>query len=851
MRAAHASRLLGAALAAAVLAPAAVPAAASAAAETWPALNTATVFPDSTRPGDAPAAAEILAARGEAEGVQIAVRPDTALTVTPTVGDLTGPGVIPASRIQVYRVGYVRLSRPSTGVGALHGDGRYPDPLIPADGPVTIPGGETTPFYVLIDVPAEAPAGAYTGQVDLGPAGVVPLAVEVAPVTADRDGYPIVARLHVGNLAAAHGVEEDDPRFVRGLYDDLLPMLRAHGVSPGRAPMTTPKVDSLTGTLDFTNTLLGSRIRRDDNLRSFLAMGFTAVEVPFLPNFPAYGGVEDREYRQDAKRRATARSLSERYAEVIGRTYSLVVDEPRAEEYPAVNRAAAQLRSAQPSVPVMVTEAPTAHAVRTIGASVDIWTPPLWDLFKDPQGAARVTQQGKRLWWYTYGSDTQRYTPNVLIDKPTTEPRVLGWLAQKHGVQGFFYWGLNNWGGKSFTSPAVDPWYLSHTKAEVACGGRVREVGGNGEASLIWPGPGPERPAYGSLRLEALRDGAEDHSLLARLQAVDPALHARITEGVARPFTGTTDGEDGDACGDYARPGYLPVVETDPAALDAARQTMLARFSGKPLATLTGRVTTRATTESARAIRAQGTRTVGVPAAVVRFGTLETLTGPDGRWTLTGVPAAAGTLRVSRDADGAVDPVSVAVSRETIAAGGRVEVPPLPASTGRPVIGPGLGAFRATRAPARVRNVRGGLTLTVSNRYNARGESAFDAGGTTPSAEALYVRGKAGKPARNWSGYRYLDMTVQVTRNARPGQRWYLIVTPGGHYTNSRNLAVGRRLQNVRVDLRRPHPKKGRMRGMGDVRYLRFGLQSALPKAWRGGHAPTVGLRITNLRLVR
>ena len=144
---------------------------------------------------------------------------------------------------------------------------------------------------------------------------------------------------------------------------------------------------------------------------------------------------------------------------------------------------------------------------------MDIWAPPIWDLFKVPKGVANVRAAGKRVWWYTYGSDTQRYTPNVLIDKPTTEPRVMGWLAAKEGVQGFFYWGLNNWGGDAYHSPWDDPWYLSHTKAADTCG-RGGAIGGNGEASLLYPTGDPSDPAIGSLRLEALRDGAEDNSLL-------------------------------------------------------------------------------------------------------------------------------------------------------------------------------------------------------------------------------------------------------------------------------------------------------------------------------------------------
>ena len=94
-------------------------------------------------------------------------------------------------------------------------------------------------------------------------------------------------------------------------------------------------------------------------------------------------------------------------------------------------------------------------------------------------------------------------------------------------------------------------------------------------------------------------------------------------------------------------------------------------------------------------------------------------------------------------------------------------------------------------------------------------------------------------------------MTVQVLKNAKPGERWALIVTPGGHFTNSRAVVLGRKLQHVRIDLRGRHPQKGFMKRMNDVQYVRFGVQSALPANWRGNHRPTVRLKITDMVLVK
>lgn len=831
------------------LAAAISPAVASAGVETWPATPGDQVFPASTRPADAAAGPVISAARDEYEGAQVAIRSEVTLDITPAVSDLTGPGTIPAAAVELLRVGYVRLRRTSTGVDALQGDGRYPDPLFPIRGPLKVPAGETTSIYALVHVPADAPAGHYAGTLDLGTAGTVPLAVDVAPVTANRDGYAIVARLNQVQLARASGVSEDDPRLVSGIYDRLLPMLRAHGVSPGKPPQTSPKVDPASWALDYSDSPFGTA--RQTNLKAFFAMGFPAVEVPFLPNFPQSGG-EDRSFSQEGKRRTAARDFAAAFAPVAGTTFALPVDEPNARTYAQLNRAAAQLASARPRIPVLATEAPHPDALKAIGRSVDIWAPPIWDLFKVPKGVAAVRAQGKRVWWYTYGSDTQRYTPNVLIDKPATEPRVMGWLAAKEGVEGFFYWGLNNWGGANYHSPWDNPWYLSHTRAADTCG-PGGEVGGNGEASLIYPSGDPSDPAIGSLRLEALRDGAEDHSLLRILQRADPGFYRHVMAGVSTPYTGRSEGGRETGCADDGRPAYLPVVETDPTAVDGARRAVLARLSAVRLPTLTGTVTFGAalTSRSRPATR----RVVGlagkpVPGAVVRFGSFSTVADARGRWTLSNVSPSAGTLTVSRDPAGRLDPARIPIGAATLAQPGaiRVGTPPMPLWASDPVVRPaGLTRFSARIAPAKARTRGQSVTMTLGRRYRADGDEVVYRGNVSPSVDASYPTGAAGRTPtarglRDWSRYRYIEFTAEVMRRPPSDRAFHLIVTPGGHYRNASKVAVGNRTQLVRLSL-------AGMRGMSDVRYLRFGIQSAVPKPWRGNHDLKVTLRVSDMRL--
>ena len=459
--------------------------------------------------------------------------------------------------------------------------------------------------------------------------------------------------------------------------------------------------------------------------------------------------------------------------------------------------------------------------------------------------------QGKRVWWYTYGSDTQRYTPNVLIDKPTTEPRMMGWLAAKEGVQGFFYWGLNNWGGDAYHSPWDDPWYLSHTKAADTCG-RGGAIGGNGEASLVYPTGDPTDPAIGSLRLEALRDGAEDNSLLRLLQGVDRAFYARVMDGVSRPYTGRSEGGRAVGCEDDGRPSYLPVVETDPASVDGARRAVLARLASAPLPVLQGQVMFDTPPASRKRATRKSFAMAGKPVegAVVRFGAFSTVTDRKGRWTLAGVSPTAGTLVASRDPVGAIDPVTVPIDAAALAAPGtiRVVTPPMPLWPADPVIRPGgLTRFTGRIAPAKARTRGQTVTMSLGRRYHRNGNEVVYPGNVNPSVDAFYPTRKAARasrPLRDWSKYRYVEFTATVLKRPPSDQAFHLIVTPGGSFRNATKVAVGNRTQLVRLPLRG-------MRGLSRMNYLRFGIQSAVPKPWRGGHDLKVTLRISNPQLVR
>jgi hypothetical protein len=124
----------------------------------------------------------IRAARNEAEAAQAVVRPRRTLKAfTATPGALSGPGgaSIPADRVEVLRVRYVEVTRPTDWSGAA---APWPDPLPPFRGPADLEAGLNHPLWIRVSVPRDAAPGAYSGSIDLraeGWSAEVPLRVEV------------------------------------------------------------------------------------------------------------------------------------------------------------------------------------------------------------------------------------------------------------------------------------------------------------------------------------------------------------------------------------------------------------------------------------------------------------------------------------------------------------------------------------------------------------------------------------------------------------------------------------------------------------------------------------------------
>lgn len=170
-------------------------------------------------------AASVSAARGEAEGVQIALYPSAALRgVTASVSPLVSAGGarLDSAAVTVAPVGYVRPTFPAYIPSADFRD-TIADPILEWADALDLEAGRFQPWWVEASVPTRAVPGVYSGTVtfadDAGHRVAVPLSVKVRRVALPRHRtLPVVFSSNVFTASSAlQVVYERDAAVLREL----------------------------------------------------------------------------------------------------------------------------------------------------------------------------------------------------------------------------------------------------------------------------------------------------------------------------------------------------------------------------------------------------------------------------------------------------------------------------------------------------------------------------------------------------------------------------------------------------------------------------------------------------------
>ncbi len=509
----------------------------STAAEIGVAPATRKLLPDTPFPGET--AAQVMAAKGEWEGFQIAVRDPGGLSaVDVELSDLTGPdgAVIEASGARLYREYFVDVTNPSDFGVTYHEReaGLYPDPLIPFDDPYTgeavgapfdLEPGELGVVWVDLFMPRDAAAGAYTGTATVFVDGAADTEL---PITLTVWAFEIPAERTIGT---AFGHADSSVRRFHGGpgeeeegYDDIVARyhlaLHEHRIDP----------TTVSGPLEFTFDDEGTLEPVDwtgydaevepwlDGSRFPDGVGVSRFSMSYFRPGNGLGGMTEEEYAQAAV--AFVDHLEERGW--WDRAYIYAIDEPWLHDpdtdYGRIAEDADRLIAIDERwrFKTLVTSPYDERVVDRVG----IWCPvtPMYDGWWwvwDPHAGwdtySERMELGEELWFYVCNANTPPYAGYDIDTALGYEPRIVKWGTWYERATGFLYWRVSYWVDD-------DPWHVFLNLEQFG-----EFAARNGDGMLLYPGDhdgtagGLGSPDWLSLdgpilsyRLKQVRDGFED-----------------------------------------------------------------------------------------------------------------------------------------------------------------------------------------------------------------------------------------------------------------------------------------------------------------------------------------------------
>ena len=154
--------------------------------------------------------------------------------------------------------------------------------------------------------------------------------------------------------------------------------------------------------------------------------------------------------------------------------------------------------------------------------TVDIWVPALAQYKKDYKFYTARQAAEDEVWFYTCLSPQGEYA-NRLLDLPLLKTRLLHWLNYRYGATGYLHWGFNQWG--KGCKPYGEASSIQSEWGTVLPGG---------DCWIVYPNNGK---LYSSIRLEAMRDGIADYTLLKMLEKRDPKLAKELCRRVVYNWT--------------------------------------------------------------------------------------------------------------------------------------------------------------------------------------------------------------------------------------------------------------------------------------------------------------------------
>ncbi len=398
--------------------------------------------------------------------------------------------ILGSESVELWRVGYVCTRKPRYTVEHV---GRWPDPLLPPE-PIDVKKGEQEVWWVTVNVPPNAKPGMYTSEFVVKSSGdaILKLPIELTvwdfelPVRSSlRTAFPMFER----EIEEYYGREMDKDQ--RWAYYSFLLNRR---ISPSCQYETSPRP-------------------RMEDLERVMSRGGNVISMGYLKECNVEKWMKDiSKYMNFLRKTGWSR-----WAYVYG------FDEVTPPDYHKLRNGYQEVNRHYPDLPRACTIGPE-HDLPKIFGTIDIWIPQIdrmGDLYEERRRA------GDDLWCYVSMWPRHPF-PNMFVDYPAIDHRIIFWQMWKYGISGFLYYCINLWSSNCHGQPEMDREVAAlpdeKMRDEIDSGRRWPNVpwntytgptATNGDGQLIYPGPngGP----LSSVRMECIRHGIEDYEMLSLL----------------------------------------------------------------------------------------------------------------------------------------------------------------------------------------------------------------------------------------------------------------------------------------------------------------------------------------------
>ncbi len=448
-------------------------------------------------------------ARNEKESFQVLVLPrEQPLTgVHVQVSDLHAEDgtTFGATNIAAVPVGYVETKAvPPYGSSQV---GWWPDPILDFLQAVDIAAGDLQAFWVRVRAPRDQQPGTYAGTLDVL-AGEAPIATLQLVIRVYPFAVPVRTPLPLAVTFAPHDHPTDQSRQEQAEWrqspDYPINAWRQQRLAWG---------DFLADYYLTYDSLYGQQGWAPDFeiLQRLHARGQLGMF-----NLGYYGVLGDTPEAADAWKKSTLDRIKSAYDKarslgLLDHAYIYGCDEHPADQFAAVERAAAEFKRECPGALVMTTTYDHSFGTDSVIQSMDAFCP-LTPRF-DPQLAAQARAAGRQVWWYICCGPHHPHA-NMFIEYPAIDGRVLmGAQTAKYRPDGFLYYQISIWNSRRpiTTGPFTDwdprSWTSYH---------------GDGSWTCVGPGGSP----LATIRLENFRDGLEDYAYVRLLESLVGQIEA-------------------------------------------------------------------------------------------------------------------------------------------------------------------------------------------------------------------------------------------------------------------------------------------------------------------------------------